>query len=164
MYFFNKENQISGIEKIKTAFFSLIKDDNSNITITDICKYAQVNRSTFYAHFSDINQMYDFMEGELTKSANLDKSELTNQNLTKVLHFIKKHRNFYKFYFSLPHTNISNLIYKTQYPNEVSSKYISAFQDAGTKDLIKLWLNNNCKDDTKEISNILLKLLSFNKS
>ena len=32
------------------------------ITVKKICEKAQVNRSTFYAHFIDINDMLDKME------------------------------------------------------------------------------------------------------
>ena len=35
------------------------------ITVKKICENAQVNRSTFYAHFIDINDMLDKMEQTL---------------------------------------------------------------------------------------------------
>ena len=35
------------------------------ITVKKICEKAQVNRSTFYAHFIDINDMLDKMEQTL---------------------------------------------------------------------------------------------------
>lgn len=46
--------------RLKSALLELMKDsDFEKITVKQICEKAQVNRSTFYAHYTDI---YDIME------------------------------------------------------------------------------------------------------
>ena len=48
------------LELMKTTEFE-------KITVKKICEKSRVNRSTFYAHFSDINDMMDKMEQKLRK-------------------------------------------------------------------------------------------------
>ena len=45
-------------EKIETTFLSLIINHKyEDITITQICETANINRSTFYSHYDDINDL-----------------------------------------------------------------------------------------------------------
>lgn len=37
------------------------------ITVTEICKSAQINKSTFYAHFHDVYDLSDFLETQLVE-------------------------------------------------------------------------------------------------
>ena len=47
-------------KKLKTTFLDLLNTmEFEKITVKIICEKAQVNRSTFYAHYSDI---YEIME------------------------------------------------------------------------------------------------------
>ena len=159
MYFSNNNPNINGVEKIKTAVFSILKDNpNTNITITQICKHANINRSTFYAHFCDIYQMFDYFEEKLT-SANftITNTNLTQQYIIEVLKFIKIHKNFYLTYLSFPESNVMHLFgYDLSNPPD----YQSVFNIAGTKEAIKLWLNNNCKDDIQNLATILFNQLT----
>ena len=55
----NKRKQAS-IQRIEQAFIELLKEKELNqIFVTDICKLANVNRTTFYANYLDI---YDLAE------------------------------------------------------------------------------------------------------
>ena len=45
-------------EKIETAFLSLLNNYKyEEITISQVCKQAGINRSTFYCHYDDINDL-----------------------------------------------------------------------------------------------------------
>lgn len=72
------------------------------ITVCRICSRAGVNRSTFYAHYSDIYHMIDQMENNLRR-------ELMNEypvpgmvrpfsveSFLPFLRFIREHKDFYK--------------------------------------------------------------------
>lgn len=43
-------------EKIKEVFFSLSRR-GKNVTVSSICRSAGINRSTFYRHFEDVNDL-----------------------------------------------------------------------------------------------------------
>ena len=53
----NSRYKISS-DKIETAFLTLLLNHKyEDITISQICNQANINRSTFYCHYSDINDL-----------------------------------------------------------------------------------------------------------
>ena len=51
---------------IRQAFYELLKEKNfEKITVTDIVKRADVNRSTFYAHYPDVMGVVEEIQTEL---------------------------------------------------------------------------------------------------
>lgn len=51
---------------IRQAFFELLKEKNfEKITVTDIVKKADVNRSTFYAHYPDVIGVVEEIQEEI---------------------------------------------------------------------------------------------------
>ncbi|MEL7589767.1 MAG: TetR/AcrR family transcriptional regulator [Anaerolineaceae bacterium] len=66
-------------EKIKQAFIRLTRERPFHaITVKDICKYARVNRSTFYAHFKDIYQLLNDVveEGETISETPVSRDDI----------------------------------------------------------------------------------------
>ena len=56
-------------EKIETAFLTLILNHRyEDITINQVCKQAGINRSTFYCHYDDINDLVIKIESKFAKS------------------------------------------------------------------------------------------------
>ena len=65
----NNSRYKANSEKIETAFLTLILNHKyEDITISDICKQADVNRSTFYCHYDDINDLIIKIEGKFANS------------------------------------------------------------------------------------------------
>ena len=59
-------NKIRSKNMIKEAFFELLKEkDYSKITVTDIVNKANLNRSTFYAHYMYVGAITDEFEDEV---------------------------------------------------------------------------------------------------
>jgi AcrR family transcriptional regulator len=51
---------------IRQAFFELLKEKNfEKITVTDIVKKAEINRSTFYAHYPDVMGVVEEIQQEI---------------------------------------------------------------------------------------------------
>lgn len=51
---------------IRQAFFEILKEkDFEKITVTDIVKKADINRSTFYAHYPDVMGLLDEIQDEI---------------------------------------------------------------------------------------------------
>lgn len=90
-------------KRMEVAMLELMKvTDFDKITVKKICEKAEVNRSTFYAHFIDIYDMMDKMEVELRKEMlESYKHEgefqiFSKQSFVHFLEHIKKHKYFYK--------------------------------------------------------------------
>lgn len=59
------KNAIRSKQLIRQAFFDLLqKKPADKITVTDIVNTANINRGTFYAHYSDIHGLVNAMEQE----------------------------------------------------------------------------------------------------
>lgn len=66
---------------IRAAFVELAKERELNqITVTDIAKRADINRKTFYAHYSSIDDILTEMEDELVSLFEKDLEKLDFKN------------------------------------------------------------------------------------
>ena len=98
-----KESQ----EKIERIFVELIQEKNLNeISVTDICKKANLNRSTFYANYLDVYDLADKIKERLESDvSDLYQDEKLNQynsnDFSKIFHLVKENPLFFKTYFKL---------------------------------------------------------------
>ena len=98
-----KESQ----EKIERIFVELIQEKNLNeISVTDICKKANLNRSTFYANYFDVYDLADKIKERLESDvSDLYQDEKLNQynsnDFSKIFHLVKENPLFFKTYFKL---------------------------------------------------------------
>ena len=90
---------------IREAFLELLKEKDINkITVTDVVNKADLNRSTFYAHYPDIRAITEEMENEVIEKMLelLKKFELVNffnnptPLLLEVSRFLENNQELYK--------------------------------------------------------------------
>lgn len=93
-------------EKIIDTFWELYEIKHIHkITVTEICKIAQINRSTFYVHFLDVYDVLDTIENcifpshEITPSFNSN-TKHTIFDIGEHLLLIKEKRKYLKVIFS----------------------------------------------------------------
>ncbi len=98
-------NKIRSKKMIKEAFFELLKEkDYNKITVTDIVNKADLNRSTFYAHYLDVRAITEEFENEVIEKMMelLKKFEFKNffnnptPLLLEVSRFLESHENEYR--------------------------------------------------------------------
>lgn len=98
-------NKIRSKNMIKEAFFELLKEkDYNKITVTDIVNKADLNRSTFYAHYLDVRAITEEFENEVINKMMelLKKFEFKNffNNPTPLLleisRFLEAHESEYR--------------------------------------------------------------------
>lgn len=70
-------------DKIKKAFIQLMKAGFDNLTVRDITNVAKINRSTFYAHYTDKYELLNHYETSVLKSL----SETLNDNLNSLMKY-----------------------------------------------------------------------------
>ena len=166
----NKRYKIS-CEKIETAFLTLILNNKyENITISQICKFANINRSTFYAHYDDINDLIIKIEGKFAKSmASIFNFGLrqTHEAFIEMFTFVKENKYFYKAFLNIPYATLaetntksnvlSNIKENSSIKDDISLFYRASFFGAGIKELCRLWLERNCKESPEEMAQLLYK-------
>ena len=103
----NNKRKKESIERIEKVFLNLIQTKEINeITVTEICKEASINRSTFYANYLDVHDLADkIVEKFINNVYNLYEEERETKNNTndylKLFRHIKDNQIFYKTYFKL---------------------------------------------------------------
>lgn len=103
----NNRRKRESREKIEKAFVEFIQNKEINeISVTDICKKINLNRSTFYANYLDIYDLADKIKERLEMEVDsLYKEERENSNnsndFLKLFKNIKENQIFYRTYFKL---------------------------------------------------------------
>jgi AcrR family transcriptional regulator len=149
------------------------------ITVKEICKKAGVNRSTFYLHYENMNDLLEetisyvnkkFMSkfDEIDNKSDIFDTVLTKEKYLKpYLTFIKENKKIYKLIHDKSHLfklgNISKLLYENIFDvaltkhnvKEDEKKYIISFYIEGVLGIIKKWIENDFKDDMDLIIDII---------
>ncbi len=153
-------------DKISKIFINLLQSKEiTEISVTDICKLAKINRSTFYVNYLDVYDLADQIGKELEQEVSFlyqeERDTKNNSNdFLKLFRHIKDNQIFYNTYFKLKmdHNfiireydyNLSKELYDDKYID-----YHMEFFKAGLNAIIKKWLENGCKESPEEIESIL---------
>lgn len=164
----NNKRKRDSQEKIEKVFINLLQTkDIKDITVSDICKESKLNRSTFYANYIDI---YDLIDKLKTRMINeffniyIDecREKKHSYNFLKLFQDIKDNQIFYRTYFKLDFDFSSSFINGInddeviKYLGTTKNKdYHIAFFKAGINAIIKMWLDNGCKETPEEINEII---------
>ncbi len=161
----NKRRQQSR-EKIEKVFIELLQTKEiTGITVSDICKRTGLNRSTFYANYTDIYELADNIREKLEQEVNeLYENDMVNKCATDYLRLfqhIKDNQIFYKTYFKLGYDSkhYGNLDMLNRDNDNFPKKHLEyhiEFHKAGINAIIKKWLNNGCIETPEEMKEIVV--------
>ena len=162
----NNKRRRESIDKIEKAFIELLQSHNiKEITVSDICKITQLNRSTFYANYIDV---YDLAEKVKARLENEFSEQFANYDYyheqtgaVRMFTLVKENQIFFKTYFKLD--EISNIKW---YPydenrallafgNKENIKYHVEFFKNGFNAILKMWLEGGCVESPEEMAMIL---------
>ena len=162
----NNQRRKKSQEQIEKIFLQLIQKKNiEEISVSMICKIANLNRSTFYANYIDIYDLAEkikkIMEIEFANFQLSNNAKQDSDGYLNMFKYIKDNQIFFKTYFKLE--EISNDL-PMQYRVELAEKYYDnkyidyhiIFFRAGLNAVIKKWLSNSCKETPEEINNIII--------
>lgn len=173
----NRRSQQSS-EKIVRAVFGIIHDEKrpiGKITVKEVCQRAEINRSTFYAHYRDV---FDVAESVERHMAQLGKESLLNgwqignsmrAGLECMFEFFKEYREFYLMYLAESRAPSVILMMVEEFQEQLESmvadelgyklegelEYHQAFLIAGMSALVFKWLKDGCKETTAQLYEIL---------
>lgn len=166
----NQRYKISS-EKIETTFLSMLYNRRyEDITISEICETSGINRSTFYAHYDDINDLIIKIESKFAQSMSLIFDYGLRQNndaFIEMFTFVKKNKYFYKAFLSIPYATLAETNTKSEILSNIKDKkatirtddvdlfYRASFFGAGIKEMCRLWLDRDCKESPEHMAQIL---------
>lgn len=148
------------------------------VTVKEICERADINRSTFYAHFNDqfdllfqieeelINDMISFLEAYST-----DKKIEVLETTEKLIEYFASQKetcltllsqNSHSSFEQKVREVAEQFIMVNQKDNlDIQSstfKYISAYIISGSIEVMKVWLENDMDTSPKEIASLITDL------
>jgi Transcriptional regulator len=161
---------------IKQALLDLMAENTLNkITVTDICKQADINRGTFYTYYSDpydlLNQIEDEFFSEIRDV--LEKSKILDNDyafLVQILEYISKSRAlcriildgdklFVQKLVNLAHDkSISEYQALSSAASGEELELIFTFIANGIVGVIQFWLQNDLKQNPRELAELIRKM------
>ena len=153
-------------ESLMSAIIGLMgKKKLEELTISEICQEADVNRNTFYSHYSSVRELFEEMNGKymeaLFASAKVfdEPNDSTIKNLVNVLDKMKEKGNLTKMIFSesnsIKHLNtLLQILFPTSIIDNLKIENLSleechAFLIGGITSLILRWIENDFQESPK---------------
>ncbi len=153
------------------------KEHISKISVKSLCETADVNRSTFYAHFEDQYALLHSVEQEvldnikqyLEKQDFNDKRPVSFQVLNRILEYVKENADLFKALLSencepgiqreiMNFSQVISFQMNKRYDKRVR-EYLTVFGITGCVSLLQKWLQDGVVESTTQISEIILQML-----
>ncbi len=161
----NNRRRRESQEKIERAFIELLQTrEIKDITVSDLIKMTELNRSTFYANYIDIFDLADKTREKLENDFNnlfADYDYVNERSgALKMFTHIKENQIFYKTYFKLCCDDKHLVsIYDTRRAvkehMDSNIKYHIEFFRNGLNAVIKMWLAGGCRESPEEMAGVL---------
>lgn len=161
---------------LRSAFTELLLEKPlQNITVRELCERAQVNRGTFYVHYSDIYALMESIEAQMVRelSQALEGLNVTPGNseslvepCRKIFEFLKQNSDMciillgknsdFAFVEQLIQMGKQSSLkqYMECYPkaNKKQAEYFYSFVSSGCIGLLRQWAANDFKDSATSIA------------
>ena len=165
---------------LKDSFMELMKDKPiSKITVRELCEKADVNRTTFYAHFTDQYHLLKSIEDETLSwvkeiiagfSGKKDRNDFI-KNVKDVFEYLVENRNHIQVLMSEKgdidfQRNLLTVIYEQCgiwlsddiYTDAEKSELYFVYLINGSVGLIQHWLKTGLKETANEIAEIIYNM------
>ena len=164
----------------------LEKKEFEFITITEICEKAGVNRSTFYLHYENtddllletlemLNKKFNSAFNNQKINVNISSKEelyfINEEYLIPYLNYVKENKKIYKLIHKKPYlfksqsklSNFYNELFSSildKYSvSDEEKEYIFSYYTFGVVSVIQKWVEKDCKDDIELILDLIKRLI-----
>ncbi|PPA69079.1 TetR/AcrR family transcriptional regulator [Jeotgalibacillus proteolyticus] len=167
---------------LKKSIISLLQEKPiSSITVKEICEKADINRSTFYTHYSDHLDLLNKIENEVTEemdaylnSYSYEVEEEAIQITEKILEYINDNKlilrtllnsnsslHFEQKMMTLTRRYMLNNWMKESNVEEEKSKFLSTFVISGAIHVIKDWIDNDMDQTPGEMALMINSFVNY---
>lgn len=179
----NKRSQNTDEAIVRAAFEAMLMGGKqiSKITVREICEIANINRSTFYAHYLDVYDLFERVElhmaGMCRDSIMSNVSGGFRGMMTGMFQFVLEYKEFYQIYFSeLGRASHIIELMTAPFQEQVrgvksadmgfgidgEADYHFSFYTAGVTSMLALWLQGNCKETPEQLFEVLTRVYGEN--
>ena len=162
----NNKRKRESIERIEKVFIGLLQTKELNqIRVSEICQKAGLNRTTFYANYADAYALADSIRDKLENNLSvLYKEEIArgfnSHDYQKLFRHISENSIFYKTYFKLGYDDAYKImnydigLAQQRFQNRFIEYHMEFFK-AGITKIIKMWLQNGCRESPEDMAEII---------
>ncbi len=163
---------------IKETLITLLNEKEINkITVSEICKIADINRTTFYRYYLDVYDLLDKIKEEFVNEllivSNTNKDDYTVSSFSKdLLTVFLDHKELVKvlfnqksnIYFLNDILEVAFIKCKTKWETKINTlsndniEYASIFIFNGALGVINYWVQNNFEKSIDEVCSIIENL------
>lgn len=165
----NNRRRKASIRLMEETFLQLLEEKElEDITVSELCKACDLNRSTFYANYMDIYDLADHVRKHLEAEVGLlyrDEHDqgYNSKNFLKLFCHIRDNQILYRTYFKLGYADrlpIDCFGYDTvlarQHFGDQHVRYHMEFFRQGFNAIVRMWLLGGCQETPEEMNEILL--------
>lgn len=168
---------------LKNSIVELLKHKPlSKITVKELCELSDINRGTFYTHYTDVYDLLDKISKAFIEDISAYLSTFTEDEhdssydytdiVEKIFEYIFKNNALCSAILSdNASIDIENLILTvlkedvmyldvSALTSKGTTAYIYSYTAAGCAGLIKTWINNGLKETPAEMTKIAIKLVN----
>lgn len=166
------------VTMLKNALVRLMQKEHiSKISVKSLCELADINRSTFYAHFRDQYDLLHYVEQEALRNIKKrmdeekfhDRRPISTQVLNLILEYVKKNAELFQALLSdncdpgiqREIMNLANLMSVGTYEGlpERTKSYLSVFGVTGCVSILQEWLKDGMPEPPAQIAELILRVL-----
>lgn len=186
----NESKYFRSAEKMQGALISLLdRKDFENISIKEICETAGVNRSTFYLHYDNVNDLlsetveavykdfFGHFRPEDTKELDIDSSNddelflVRPKYLMPYLEFVEENRKLFNLMYEKNEMMGAEKTYGTWFKEifgpiltrfgvpEKEQPLIMIFYLKGLLGVVTEWVKGGCRESKDDIINVIQKCI-----
>lgn len=138
----NNQRQKEMIAAIDAAFVSLLKEKElKDISVSELCEKAEINRSTFYENYADMfalaNAYSEKIENQIAEQPH------TDGEFAWIFDYIKSNADVFEIYFKLGISKNSAADYK------------NLFFRNGVYAVEKMWFEGGCQEPPEQMGEIV---------
>jgi len=172
-----RENRRTKMTKLlfRTALTELMQEKSfAKITVKDICDRADLNRTTFYKHYNDQEDILNEIETDLIDRSiafmkNVSREEGTVSMIEAYLHYVKENAAIFKIMFSGVGNDNRILTYASNVLQQLRSnlpdygpanqeRYILSFIMNGSFRVILTWIDSDFDIPAEELAGLIYNL------
>ena len=112
----------------------------ADISVTELCEVADIERSTFYAHYEDVLALGNACAADIEKQ--LSEASRATDDFAWIFEYIKEHPDVFSIYFKLG-------------VSKTTGDYKKIFFKTGAYSVAKMWFDGGCEESLAQVGEII---------
>ena len=137
----NNSRSLATEECLNNTLMALLKDKElADISVTELCEAADIDRSTFYAHYEDVFALGNACAADIEKR--LSEVSHSVDDFAWIFKYIKDHPEVFSVYFKLG-------------VSKTTGDYKEIFFRSGAYSVAKMWFDSGCIESSEQMGEIV---------